>query len=653
MIEAIHDGPTEATMLALSATAQIDLEARRGPEDGPAPLPRFHLTAYTGAPMRIAGWRYPVVVDLDGTEITAQQRPVRFNHDASAGVGHTERIAIEEGHLVASGVISRDTAQAREVVTAARNGFPWQCSIGASVGEHEFIAEGQTVTVNGREWHGPVNIARRTTLGEISFVDAGADPHTMATIAAIETPADEPDPEAGGLTREVVVSRHRARTQRRDTIAALMAEALDEPGADVTAIEELAGQAENQNWNIDHFENRLLRLRRPAAPTHRGPVPLGGRVIEAALCLAGGLHEPERWFDVPTLEAAHGRFPHGISLGEVFLMAARDRGYTGLSGRDLRPILEHAFRPDIRGTGGGGFSTFSLSGILANTANKFLVRGFSAVESTWRAIARIRSVRDLKAVTSYSLSGGFIYEKLGPAGEIKHGDVGETTYTIKADTYARMFAITRTDLINDDLNALSEVPARLGRGAALKLNDVFWAAFMDNATFFTTARGNYITGADTALTPDAAGINALSLAEQKFLSQTDPDGLPVAITPAILLVPNTLWSIAMNLMSSQTVTGGTSSALANNPYANRYRVVASTYLTNTSYTGNSATAWYLLADPGELSVIDVAFLNGREEPFVESADADFNTLGVQMRGYHDFGVAKQEYRAGVKAKGAA
>jgi phage major head subunit gpT-like protein len=176
---------------------------------------------------------------------------------------------------------------------------------------------------------------------------------------------------------------------------------------------------------------------------------------------------------------------------------------------------------------------------------------------------------------------------------------------------------------------------------------------MDNATFFTTGRGNYISGAETALTPDAAGINALSLAEQKFLGQTDPDGLPVAITPAILLVPNTLWSIAMNLMSSQTVTGGTSSALANNPYANRYRVVASTYLTNTSYTGNSATAWYLLADPGELSVIDVAFLNGREEPFVESADADFNTLGVQMRGYHDFGVAKQEYRAGVKSKGAA
>ena len=31
-------------------------------------------------------------------------------------------------------------------------------------------------------------------------------------------------------------------------------------------------------------------------------------------------------------------------------------------------------------------------------------------------------------------------------------------------------------------------------------------------------------------------------------------------------------------------------------------------------------------------------------PTVESADADFNVLGVQMRGYHDFGVALQEPR---------
>jgi hypothetical protein len=52
-------------------------------------------------------------------------------------------------------------------------------------------------------------------------------------------------------------------------------------------------------------------------------------------------------------------------------------------------------------------------------------------------------------------------------------------------------------------------------------------------------------------------------------------------------------------------------------------------------------------------VIEVAFLNGRDMPIVESADADFNTLGVMFRGYHDFGVDQAEYLAGVLSKGAA
>jgi hypothetical protein len=39
-------------------------------------------------------------------------------------------------------------------------------------------------------------------------------------------------------------------------------------------------------------------------------------------------------------------------------------------------------------------------------------------------------------------------------------------------------------------------------------------------------------------------------------------------------------------------------------------------------------AWYLLADPQVLPVIEVAFLNGQEQPSIEEAQADFS---VQMQ----------------------
>jgi hypothetical protein len=103
------------TTLELSAPAVFDLEAAG---DQPGSLPRFRMLAYTGAPMRVSGWRYPVILDLAGLAIPSQARPIRFGHDPLAGVGHTDAIRVEEGQLVATGVVSRDTSAAREVVVS-------------------------------------------------------------------------------------------------------------------------------------------------------------------------------------------------------------------------------------------------------------------------------------------------------------------------------------------------------------------------------------------------------------------------------------------------------------------------------------------------------------------------------------------------------
>jgi hypothetical protein len=147
----------------------------------------------------------------------------------------------------------------------------------------------------------------------------------------------------------------------------------------------------------------------------------------------------------------------------------------------------------------------------------------------------------------------------------------------------------------------------------------------------------------------------LTQIETLFMNQTDPDGYPVAITPKILLVPNALGVTAANLMNSTFIANDTTAntlTLANNPHQGKFTVVQSSYLSNSLYTGYSTTAFYLLADPQDIPVIEVAFLNGREQPVVESADAEFDTLGVQFRGYFDFGVSQQEYRGGAKLAGA-
>jgi hypothetical protein len=123
--------------------------------------------------------------------------------------------------------------------------------------------------------------------------------------------------------------------------------------------------------------------------------------------------------------------------------------------------------------------------------------------------------------------------------------------------------------------------------------------------------------------------------------------------PEILLVPPELEVVAKTLNQSTNFIGGTTKDLQTNIYANRYRPVIVPQLSDASFTGNSATAWYLFRSPSLYAPMVVSFLNGQQSPTVESADADFNTLGIQFRGYHDFGVDQAEYISGVKSKGAA
>jgi phage major head subunit gpT-like protein len=370
-------------------------------------------------------------------------------------------------------------------------------------------------------------------------------------------------------------------------------------------------------------------------------------VLEAACLLAGKHGDLAQQCGEAALEAAQKRFRTGIGLQELLLEAAWANGCTVRTFRaDPRAVLRAAFAPPVQ----AGFSSIDIGGILSNVANKFLLDGFSSVESTWRNFAAVGPVTDFKLVTRYRLVGKDQYERVAPGGDIKHGTLGETKYSNQADTYGLMLTIDRRDLVNDDLGAITMVPRKLGRGAGLKINDVFWTSFLDNAGFFTAGQNNLLVGPDTALT-----IDGLTKAETAFLEQVDPDGKPLGIMPSILLVPPALSALGTQLYKSvelRETTANTKYPVAN-PHQGKFRVEVSRYLGNRQYPGFSNKAWYLLADPADLPVVEVVFLNGQESPVIETADADFSVLGVQMRGYHDFGVALQEPRAGIKSKGEA
>ena len=642
------DAKSAGVLELLTEPGAVTIEAAAADAGGKPALPRFTMVAYTGGTMRLSGWRYPVVVDLAGLSIPSQSRPIRFGHDVASGVGHTDSIRVMEGKLVATGVVSRDTAAAKEVVTSAKNGFPWQASIGASVEEFEFVKDGQSAAVNGKEFKGPVNVVRKSTLGEISFVDLGADADTSASLAARhkerehmdekETQKDERQEVTAGAVETpdpVAEMRVKAAAEARRIATVRRVCAGRHPDIEAKAIEE--------GWDEAKTELEVLRAERPKAPSPGmpGDRTVGRNTILATAYMAGGVKADAlvKSYGEQAVEAAEKL--RGIGIQDFFRLSAR------MDGVEL-PIC----------TGNGGdfiraaFSTMSLPGILSNVANKMLLEGYTYIEDAWRKIVKISSVKDFKEHTRYRLTDDLKFEKVGPDGELKHGKLGEQTFTNQAETYGKMFSLTRTLIINDDLGAFLDIPKRLGMEAAHAVAEAVWTLLLSNpGGFFSSGNKNYLSGADTALS-----VDSLTAAELLFLDQTQPNGRPLGIGPSILLVPNALKVLAEQLMSSLKLNETTTANKpkpTDNPHAGKFTPVSSAYLGNASIAGYSTKAWYLFADPNRLAAFEVVFLNGVEQPTVEQAEADFDTLGVQFRAYIDFGMKEQDFRGAVKVKGEA
>lgn len=663
----------------------IRLEAATPIEGERPPLRRFTMTAYTGGAMHLAGWRYPVVVDLAGLRVSKKSRPILKDHNAGLIVGHTDDIVVGEQSLEVAGVISGTGAAAQEIIATSENGFPWQASLGATAEKVVFITEGRTATANGREFSGPLYIARRSVLGEVSFVALGADDETFAHVAAgagapqnleVTTvefeawaqengfaidaldennlaslravyerrlPSSVPPPTVDGdpAPNPAVVMRSHAAAEARRIAAVRRICAGEHPELEVQAIEE--------GWDETKTELAVLRASRPKAPAiGSSSPPLTTRILEAAACLAVGFDENRlaREYGEQTIEAAYAM--RHIGLRELVAECAR---------------LEGVHVPRVFGDGKetirAGFSTVSLPGILENVMNKTLLAAYETTPIAAFQLSAIGSVSDFKEVSRYRLLGTGGFEKIAPDGELKHGKLGEQKYSNKAETYGQILMLTRQDIINDDLDAFLDITRQMGRSGAELIDDLFFTLLLSNpGGFFSVAHNNFLSGIDTAF-----GADALTKAKTQFRKQKAGPGTkakdkkPINIRPEILLVPVELETEAELLMGSAQLmidaSGSPTKIPVDNPHRNKYRVVSVPHLSDSYYAGASAKAWYLFANPQVLAAFEIVFLNGRRTPIIERVEAPPNTLGMGFRGYVDVGIREQDPRGAVRVKGEA
>ena len=667
---------------------------------------RFEILAYSGGYLPVEAYGVPVIIDLAGLEATAGV-PILIDHKKSVEttLGITDEIHNDGKTLSLTGLITGTSEIAKQVLAQDKAGHTWQASIGAQVLAEEEVTSGQQVTVNGQTLQGPAIVGRRAVLRETSVLPMGADRTTTVNLAAAAATLLEETAEMTfekflselGLSMDDLSDERRAALELAHGAEypadSLQSEVIEEPetvtasagvlSTDMTqSLQELNRQAAAQfarhadigriarkhpkiaakaieaGWSNDKVELEVLKAdKSKTRPTSFGSQPSTSSVtpgvLEAAVCMQRKHNDAETRFDDQTLQAAHTNFRRGLGLQQLFLQAAAMNGMDVAPGqRVTKEVMQYAFGHNVQ----AAFSSVDMGTMLENIANKELLEGYEEVEASWRSIAKIKPVSNLQTATSYRMTDDGEYEELSPTGQIKHGQLGTETYTRQAKTYAKMFALTRTDMINDDLGAFDDLRNRVGGGAHRKLNRVFWAQFLDNSAFFTAARGNYITGSTTTLLDDGVGLGlALDAFDALRTPAADgakvPGGL-VGGSPSILLTPGGGISRVAENFHANTNMGSVKNADAN-IHAGRYTPVKSVFLNDSSIANSSALAWYLLRDPATAPSMVVSFLNGIEQPTVESSEADFASLGVLFRGFHDFGCDQAEYLAGVKSKGAA
>lgn len=667
--------------------------------------PKINIEAYNGGELIVEGFDVPVVLDFHGLELRATV-PLNVDHNTSIdwllGQGCPSLIGTK---LFIPGEILEDNERTRKVLRLNAAGFKWQASVGAIIDDGVRIKAGQTVVINGQPRTGPIIHATKSRLTHCAVLTEGADQTSTVTIAAkaaqstkgrymgtfeewvaslgldvatltpdnlaklqagfggtppvVEAAAVEPPQDAPAPVQAAAVTA--AHHTRPNTAFADRMKAEREAEAEelvrVTAIKAacpnhhmIAAKAIKEGKSAEWAELQVLKLDRSGTgATSFKASELGNHspmVLEAALCRSGKLAGIEKVYDDKTLQSAHAQYPGTIGIQRVLLQAALANGEHINPGKmaasDIRRVLKAAF------------STVDLSNVLSNVMNKFLLEGYNSakgMEKAKRLCGKPKPVGDFKPAKSIRLIDGGEFELIPPTGKIAHGTLTDEAYTISAKTRAKMYKITREDMINDELGFLDQLREMIGMGSARSFLKVFWTEFMDNSAFFTTGRGNYASGGGTALS-----ITALSQAVKLFRLMKTPQNTELDLTPALLLVGPSNEATADTLYTSANITiAGTTdrTTTTDNTHKGKYEPVVVPQLENTLYTGYSTTAFYLTADPSEgIQLMDTCFLDGNESPTVETADADFDELGIQIKGFWDFGVAKKEYRAGVKLAGA-
>lgn len=310
--------------------------------------------------------------------------------------------------------------------------------------------------------------------------------------------------------------------------------------------------------------------------------------------------------------------------------------------------------------------------LFGDIIDRQLWANYTAYPQIWPSYCKRATVSDFRAVQRFAVNGSEAVLAVVPQqAEYPESIVSDAHYTYSVSKYGRRIPFSWEAMINDDLDALKDIPARFGKAAARTEERFATALHVDAngplAAYYAAGNANLITAGlvPGQLINPSLSIQALQAAMIILAQQVDVDLEPIFISAVTLEVPPALEITALNILNADQIwmqSNITAAAnpgtayqmlIANNWMKGRVKVVVNPYIPIIATAGTAGrTTWFLHADPSVgRPAFELGFLRGHETPevFIKQPNAarvgggsdpmngDFATDSIEYKVRHVLG----------------
>ena len=633
----------------------------------------------TEAPTVIRDWDRGIISEvllMSGAQLPASKQLVLLDahsrYETANVIGSAREIRLAGQEMIGRAFYS-SAPEAESPWIKTREGHLTDYSIGYRVDEAVWVPEGQTATIEGRIFTGPVQVVTKWTPRELSAVPIGADQYAKAR-AGIQKPNNN-SKEEGKMDpkiRSMLETKGLPATATEEEAIAFMASLevrteIKPKEVDLDKVRaEAKGKALERIREIDSLLERYgcQDMARELIVGEPGKEP--PTLADAQRKVMDKIHEKSKKENPGTspieiTTEARDKFraaaEHGLILRAGLKVENPAPGADELRGYTLvemaRECLRSAgldYRGSVKQMVGRALTSSDFPNILANLATKSMQAGWDSASETWPIWTGEGSVSDFKTYYDNGLSEFDDLEEISDSGEMKFGSFDEKTpETYKIASYGKKFKVTRVMIINDDLNALTSLPAKRTEAANRKIGDIAYAILTSNGNM---GDGNPLfdatNHANDAISGyrGAPGIATLNEAVRAMKSHKDIKGLRrLNIQPKFFIAPVALEGVSEAFFKSEKFADSATVATDSSLAATRTNIYAGNYFTRIyepRLDDDDVDGWYIAGPKGK--TVKVVFLNGQKGPILEMIQPGFSVEGFEYAVVIDAGAYAQDYR---------